>query len=526
MDKRPQISVLVPVYNTEKYLPACLDSVLSQSMTDFEIVAVNDASTDGSPRILAEYAAKDSRIRLINHPCNKGLLAVRLTGIRAAKGKYIMFLDSDDRFLPGVMKLAFEAAETKKADIVHFPMEIHRRLKNGKSRKEKYAYPFKHQLDGKEIFKNYFVDNAYFWMVCMKLYRVELCRKAIEFIPDQFCLMAEDFCLYTLCAFFAERYVPLRQPGYVYYLDSGISSGQKTTLEKFEFRLTPFQALRTVRNFLQQQGVWEKYRDAFEKHERDILINYVNHWFRFLSDYDKTPAFNFMFRDYDSAALFRAFRSYFDEKDETVPEMLTGEDPQPVPCPEKLNRPADRILPRNEHISLERWREWETLIRQNNWDAVILEPDADPERLLWDILAVRSAGAAAVCRQAEGYLSKLERDGMKVWLLEDRVLRQASAVLASDDVSAEWYRRRGCRSGTSLETLLPPQRSPETSAFMTALAESEKKTGYYRIDPSEDGETFVPFFRKLDHVFRKLPKSFRKRFFGFLARSYDRIFNQ
>ncbi|MBR4664791.1 MAG: glycosyltransferase family 2 protein, partial [Lentisphaeria bacterium] len=78
MAESPQISVLIPVYNTEKYLRACLDSVLSQSMTDFEIVAVNDASTDGSPRILAEYAAKDSRIRLINHPCNKGLLAVRL----------------------------------------------------------------------------------------------------------------------------------------------------------------------------------------------------------------------------------------------------------------------------------------------------------------------------------------------------------------------------------------------------------------------------------------------------------------
>ena len=80
----PDISILVPVYNTAKYLPACLDSVLSQSMPDFEIIVVNDASTDNSPEILAEYAAKDSRIRVINHECNKGLLAARISGADAS----------------------------------------------------------------------------------------------------------------------------------------------------------------------------------------------------------------------------------------------------------------------------------------------------------------------------------------------------------------------------------------------------------------------------------------------------------
>ncbi len=522
----PKISVLIPVYNTEKYLSDCLDSVLSQSMTDFEIVAVDDASTDGSSRILAEYASRDPRIRIVTHEKNKGLLSVRLTGINAARGKYIMFLDSDDCFIPGVLKNALDAAETNHADIVNFSMELRLRTGRGNGRFLKYSRPYRHALLGPEVFHKYFAEDACSWMLCQKLFLTELCRKTAEFIPDQFCLMAEDVCFYTICAFLAKHYVPLRKPGYIYYRDSGITSVQKTTLEKFITRQSPFPALSTVRNFLQQQGVWEKYRDAFEKHEQFILSEYVHRWMRLLQESGRVAAFNFMFRDYDSAALFRAFRSYFDEKDETVPEMLTGEDPQPVPCPEKLNRPADRILPRNEHISLERWREWETLIRQNGWDAVILEPDADTERLLWDILAVRFAGAAAVCRRTEGYRARLERDGVKAWLLEDRVLRQASAVLVSDDVSAEWYRRRGCRSGTSLETLLPPQRSPETSAFMTALAESEKKTGYYRIDPSEDGETFVPFFRKLDHLFRKLPNSFRKSLFGFLARSYNHIFNR
>ena len=105
----PKISVLIPVCNTAKFLPACLDNLLSQSMPDFEVIAVNDASTDNALEILAEYAAKDSRIRIISHEKNKGLLAARVTGIRAARGKYIMFLDSDDCFLPGVLKNVLDA---------------------------------------------------------------------------------------------------------------------------------------------------------------------------------------------------------------------------------------------------------------------------------------------------------------------------------------------------------------------------------------------------------------------------------
>ena len=86
-EQSPQITVIVPVYNTARYLPDCLDSILSQSMKDFEILAVNDASTDNSPDILAEYAAKDSRVRIVNHETNKGLLAGRLSGIRAARAE-------------------------------------------------------------------------------------------------------------------------------------------------------------------------------------------------------------------------------------------------------------------------------------------------------------------------------------------------------------------------------------------------------------------------------------------------------
>ena len=523
---KPEISVLIPVYNTAKYLSACLDSVLSQSMPEFEVIAVNDASTDASRQILARYAAKDSRIRIIDHECNKGLLAARISGIKAAAGKYIQFLDSDDSLLPGILRELFDTAEKNQADIVHFPLEV--RVRSNIPAKhirivEKSSMPWHSPLQGREVFRKFFVDSAYIWMVCQKFYRSEICRKAAGFIPDRFCLMAEDFCFYTICAFLAERYVPFRKPGYAYYLDSGISSGQKTVADKFLNRQSPFQALRNVKDFLLSQKVFDEYREAFERQEQKLLYEYVLRWMRHLVQEDRFTAFNAMFREYDAFPLFRAFRSFFSDKDERLLEMLTGEDSQPVSGSGKLEHPANAPALNEKRISAARWQEWEKLIREQHYDSVILDPDPDPERLLWDILAIRTAGADAVCRRTEPCFASLKNRGLNHWLMEDRALRQASLILASDEGSAQWHRKRNSCAGIAPDHILPPQYSSNTAARMLALENSERHDAFFRIDPPDDGETFVPFFRKLDRLFRKIPDNFRKRTFGFLSAAYERM---
>ena len=89
------ISIIVPVYNVEKYLERCLDSILSQTFSDFELILVNDGSTDHSLEICRSYAEKDERILLIDQE-NRGLSAARNAGIAVAKGEYLGFVDSDD----------------------------------------------------------------------------------------------------------------------------------------------------------------------------------------------------------------------------------------------------------------------------------------------------------------------------------------------------------------------------------------------------------------------------------------------
>lgn len=94
-----KISVIVPVYNVEQYLPRCIDSILAQTFTDFELLLIDDGSQDESGRICDEYAKKDKRIRVF-HSANNGASAARNIGLNYAKGKYISFIDSDDWIEP------------------------------------------------------------------------------------------------------------------------------------------------------------------------------------------------------------------------------------------------------------------------------------------------------------------------------------------------------------------------------------------------------------------------------------------
>lgn len=91
-----KVSVIIPVYNTEKYLRRCLDSVCNQILSDIEIICINDCSTDNSLEILREYSAKDERVKVIDFKENKGAAVARNVGIDEAKGEYIGFVDSDD----------------------------------------------------------------------------------------------------------------------------------------------------------------------------------------------------------------------------------------------------------------------------------------------------------------------------------------------------------------------------------------------------------------------------------------------
>jgi teichuronic acid biosynthesis glycosyltransferase TuaG len=112
MTAEPQVSVVMPAYNAQKYICATIDSVLAQDFPDFELLVIDDCSTDATPEIVRKYSARDPRVRLIPLPQNRGAPAgPRNVGVREARGEWVAFLDADDIWYPGKLTYQLRALQ-------------------------------------------------------------------------------------------------------------------------------------------------------------------------------------------------------------------------------------------------------------------------------------------------------------------------------------------------------------------------------------------------------------------------------
>ncbi len=183
--KRPEVSIIVPVYKTEKFLPACIDSIIRQTFRNWELIAVNDCSPDGSGKILAAYEKNDDRIRVVDHSENRGLSQTRFTGLAHASGRYVVFVDSDDWIPRGAIRTLYERIEAEEADVVIGSMvkvldrfgifrNRPRNTATGENRTESIVLP--------ELFEEYFINffgvNLLPCNLCGKIYRREALDRA------------------------------------------------------------------------------------------------------------------------------------------------------------------------------------------------------------------------------------------------------------------------------------------------------------------------------------------------------------
>ena len=171
------VSVVIPVYNVEKYLAECVDSVLRQTYTDYEIILVDDGATDSSGQMCDDYAGKDVRIRVIHQP-NGGLSAARNTGLKAARGEYVYFLDSDDYIETCALEHLVAVADQEQADVVFFDGYVffdECEEDNSVSRyvrKDAYATE-----NGREMLRKLLMNEEYRTAVPLMLFRTDYLRK-------------------------------------------------------------------------------------------------------------------------------------------------------------------------------------------------------------------------------------------------------------------------------------------------------------------------------------------------------------
>jgi glycosyltransferase involved in cell wall biosynthesis len=252
----PQISIIIPVYNAAPYLRDCLDSVINQTMSEIQIICINDGSTDNSSSILEEYADRDSRILFINKTHN-GVSFARNIGLTHAEGKYVLFVDSDDTVDMRLCEKVYHKAKQSNADIILFFNDA----PNGQkcignrtiSTDDKIRWEEKKHLSG-------------FGTVCGKLWRNDFLQKYDLKFYEQLHRL-EDVMFYWQGLQLATKVAILPENLYHYYLRENSLS-----LWHGKYCLTVFDDFAKCKSFLVEHGLYKYYKSLFLRSEVDILF--------------------------------------------------------------------------------------------------------------------------------------------------------------------------------------------------------------------------------------------------------------
>ena len=271
----PLISIIVPVYNTEKYLRRCLDSLVNQTFKDIEIIIVNDASQGNCKEIIEEYQKKDNRIKYIEHSENKSLLQARKTGNIASTGKYIMYVDSDDEIEINACEEIFNVIKNEDYDIVSFGTKV---ISNDKTKFIQWALSTnRFKIDSKfllcEVINQKISHNMW-----NKVFHRRIIEKVIENISDIQIMNAEDMLQCLIAFYFAKSYKVIQKHLYIYYADIGLSNKNTNEIDtnKYDYlcRSTKI-ALDEFYNFLVKVKSNIAYGFLFSK----IYYNQYNYLF-------------------------------------------------------------------------------------------------------------------------------------------------------------------------------------------------------------------------------------------------------
>ena len=215
----PEISIIIPNYNTEKYLSRCLDSLINQTFKDIEIIVIDDGSKDKSVDVVQKYAKQDKRIKLIQQQ-NSGPAKARNQGLENATGKYLMFCDSDDWYEPNMCQIMYDTIEKQKVDVVccHNFFDWEENLDSQEKEErlvEKYYNPKKsgkYSLSEKTILST----NVLLWN---KIWRRDLVEKYGIRFPEGH--EHDDDAFWYMYAMIAKNIFYLKTPLYHYFLRSG-----------------------------------------------------------------------------------------------------------------------------------------------------------------------------------------------------------------------------------------------------------------------------------------------------------------
>lgn len=224
---RPKVSVVVTNYNNAAFLAKCLDSVVTQTLKDIELIVVDDASKDDSVEILRRFAAADSRIRTIEFPVNRGTHSARKTGIAATQGEYVTFLDSDDFFAPEACEKAYQAI-AQGHDVVSFGVNTISQFSMTPAERvaeETFINRFPSGVYSRgEMLDSSFIKHNTNWNLAFRMYERDLAAYAFKDLSDDYLAHGEDPYEFLAICNLARSFIQITDRLYYYNRDAGCTS--------------------------------------------------------------------------------------------------------------------------------------------------------------------------------------------------------------------------------------------------------------------------------------------------------------
>ena len=287
-----EISVIMPLYNKKDYLKFAAASVLNQTLSDIELLIVDDCSTDGSLELCRELYGTDPRVRIIKQPHNMGPGAARNTGIRSAAGNYVVFWDSDDEFLPEALSTLLAPAKKYNADVVHntqflfplpdddgnMPLQL---IDDGVK-----LFPVSGNMNGDDYTEitplsddmasrlDDWQNRRINWSVCSKMFRRKFLMDNDIYFSDM--KFGEDRVFCFTCLFKAKNYVIVPGGNYVYrVVNSSLTRGKKSSAYLVTALKSQFEAIRVMKKILSEIPFFAQNPDKASR-ELEALIDDIN----------------------------------------------------------------------------------------------------------------------------------------------------------------------------------------------------------------------------------------------------------
>ncbi|WP_300742631.1 glycosyltransferase family 2 protein [uncultured Brachyspira sp.] len=249
-------SVIIPVYNTEKYLKRCINSIINQTFPDFEIIIIDDCSNGNCKEITDSY--KDERIIYIKHEKNRGTLSARKTGSINSNGQYITYIDPDDELELNALEKVYNTLKDNNYDVIQFSVKSISLNQNKKERlKEEKRVSWYLSTKRSDIDNNYLLNEVLneniSHNIWAKFFKSSIVKNAITYIPDSHIIFSEDMLQCLIFFYFVKSYKAIGDELYIYHCDLSYSNKNVESLRKDRFNkmcMDSKNSLNEFHNFL------------------------------------------------------------------------------------------------------------------------------------------------------------------------------------------------------------------------------------------------------------------------------------